>query len=398
MTDRDELTAADRATLATIDAALDDRDLPLPTPDPLAEFSRVLRDSAPEADHAFRQRLRAEVIGAATAAQADRTGPWWRRRLTRRQAVAAGIVGLGLGGATVAMAQIARLVDAGPPANGDEALVGWAFDQTASAPLTIGPNNAQWAGGKDARYSYSVFTVPRMRQQGIERSLFPQPTPGEALPRSAGRPLLVPAYLPPGFVWQGTSMIHEPGVDAGPIGGTGGGGGSGNLPWQQMPPLDDRDWAYLVGGDQADNFVFLTQLRLAGHVGVRLSALLFAVPDRPVPFAAGPAAQQGGTDRTPTPHPSAYAAKVAAVALAQPAESGAAVTIRSGTAIVQNVTVNGQPAHSFNGVWESNGSWNDTEDWGNLVWEAQGQLYHLAAEHVPLTELIRIAESLPSVP
>ena len=388
MTERDNPTAEDRAVLATIDALLDGEGDESAGREPLADFGRLLRDSAPHAAEDFRLRLRGEVIDAAAAEHAARREPWWQRRLTRRQ-VAAGIVGLGVGGAAVAVAKVGAFINSQAPASAGEGVRGWAFDQSASLPVTLVSNGARWLGPSNALYEYTIFQVQQERWQNSERFSLPRPTPGAAIPLSDGRVLPIPAYLPTGFRWQGIAALQDPGVGSGPIGSTSGGGGGSNLPWARFPAYNRRMEAYLVGGDAADRFLILTQLRLDGHPGVGISSFQFEIPAQAVPPMGS---------ATPTPPAPADAAKLAALLLAQPASSGAAVTVRIGTQAVQETMVHGKAARWFHGVWAADGRWLDTDTWTTLVWEQGDLLYQLAGQQLSLAELIRVAESLPGLP
>lgn len=396
--ERHTLTADDRAVLATIDAVLaDDPDAPPPDA-PLADFARLLRDSAPAANDGFRQRLRADVLRAATAEQAEIAPPWWRRRLTRRQAVAAGIVGLGFGGAAITAAKlVARLNDEFSSTGGEE-LQGWAIDQATTVPLTVGPNTANWVGPSDARCSYQFLMIPRARWQNFERIALPQPEMGGAVPLGNGYTLPIPAHLPDGFHWQGVNAINDTTLGPG-VGNTGSGARTGNFPWDRFPEHDHRLGAYLVGGDPADRFLILAQLRFDGHPNLSLSSLLYDSADQQIPYGiVVPPPAPGAPPPTPTPVPVNYASRVTAIALLQPAGGGAAVSIRSGAATIRDTNVRGQPARWFNGIWAPNGQWLDTDAWTTLVWEQNGLLYQLSGQQLPLDELIRIAESLPATP
>lgn len=241
MTDRADLTTADRATLATIEAILGGDDPPPDADRALAAFAAGLRDSAPQADTAFRQRLRADVVAAASAAQAERAAPWWRRRLTRRQAVAAGIAAVGLGGATVAVSAVKALVRGSASGEGTS---GWSLDQTGPQLLVHGKDGVRRIGPDDALFEYLIFQVQQERWQQFEQFPSQREPQAKSLVRlSNGWQFPIPAYLPAGFKWQGFSAMYDRDKDIGRLGnagiGSGGGGGSG-LPWERMPEFDPR--------------------------------------------------------------------------------------------------------------------------------------------------------------
>jgi hypothetical protein len=227
----------------------------------------------------------------------------------------------------------------------------------------------------------------------------PQPVQGDKVLLDSGHLLPIPAYLPDGFRWQGINGINDITPGPGGVGNAGGGARTGNFPWDRFPDHDNRVGAYLVGGDPADRFLILAQLRFDGHPNLNLSSLLYDSADQPIPPGiVGPSPAPDAPPPTPTPVLASYAAKITAIALLQPASGGAAVTVRSGAATLHDTNVRGQPARWFNGIWAANGQWSDTDAWTTIVWEQNGLLYQLAGQQLPLDELIRVAESLPATP
>lgn len=94
----------------------------------------------------------------------------------------------------------------------------------------------------------------------------------------------------------------------------------------------------------------------------------------------------------------AYYPKLVDLFLVRPAMSGPSITVSIGASAVQDVLLGTHLARQYYGVWGLDGQWIDTTDWCTLVWVQDGYLYHLAAQQVPLAELVRVAESLPTAP
>ena len=49
----------------------------------------------------------------------------------------------------------------------------------------------------------------------------------------------------------------------------------------------------------------------------------------------------------------------------------------------------------YPGTWNADGEWSSNPEWGNLVWEHDGDVFHLAGQMLTKEQLITIAQSLP---
>lgn len=388
------LTDRERAALDTIEATPAQPSTDEAGTNEVAKFCAILRDSAPQPDDAYRRRLREQVL--AVAPQRPTVAPLRReRRFTRRQVLAAGVAAATLSGAALAFPQT-RIALAG--------WLGWSVDQRATPlPLVLEVDRGRWAGDQNARYEYQILAIQRERWAMSQRYPAPTPPPGSIVKLPDGRALPVPAYLPPGFGWQGIARPNESNPNTGPFrfpfaSLSGGGGGSG-LPWERFPEYDRRVAAYLIGGDPADRVLALTQLKRDAQRGLLIGIFQIDAPAQPAPTpAAGAPASQGGTRPTPTPPPSAHAAHVVLGLIVQPTGGSSGLSIQTGGYATHDTAVGGTSAKWFSGTWTRDGQWVDDGTWLTVIWERGEFVYHLAGQRLDLAEVLRVAESLPQAP
>jgi hypothetical protein len=385
--DDQTLTAEERAALVAIEDALA---RPPAATDAaaaadLAALTALVRRSAPQADPAYRLRLRARV-----RAEAARQRPP-ARLITRRRLLVAGLAAATVGGATLAApharAALGGLLGLAPPPPTTAPL---AVERAMPLPFAVGGSRPGWQGPDNAQREYYLHTLLQERWALNARfGTRAAPPAGSIVALSGGRPLPIPGYLPADFEWQGI-MVSDGGPPntipyeyIGQGGGGGGGGGSG-LPWERPLRYDHRVAAYLIGGDPTDRFLILQQLRPDPQRGVIVSAFQMDVPPQASPRANAPSGSSGQ--------------RTALVILVEPARDYAGLAVQVGPNALHATTVGGATAWWFGGQWDATGQWIDDGRWISLVWSRDGDIYCLSGQDLGLTEVLRVAESLPPLP
>ena len=384
--DEQPLTADERDALVTIEDALARPPAAMDAADTaeLAGLAGLVRRSAPQADPAYRLHLR-ERVRAEAARQRPPT-----RLLTRRRLLAAGLAAASVGGATLAVPQARAALGgllglATPPLTTAPIVV----ERATPLPLTVGGSRPGWQGPDDAQREYYLRTLVRERWALNARfGAGAEPPAGSLVPLPGGRALPIPGYLPADFHWQGIMVS-----DGGPpntipyeyVGQAGGGGGGGSgMPWERPLQYDQRVAVYLIGGDPSDRFLILRQLRPDPQRGVIVGAFQMDAPPQAPPYANAP--------------PGFYGQRTVLGILVEPARDEAGLAVQIGPNALHTTTMSGATASWFGGQWDEVGQWSDDGSWISLVWSRDGDIYYLSGQDVGLTDLLRVAESLPPAP
>lgn len=166
-----------------------------------------------------------------------------------------------------------------------------------------------------------------------------------------------------------------------------------------MPPYDRNIVNYLIGGDRADRILLLAQFKGDLDQGLLFQAYHVVSPEKqpPTPVEDAISDSPPGIVPTPTPGPLHHAAKTQVGIVIQPAERQEGLVFLVGPGELHETTVGETSAWWYQGTWNAAGEW--VEDGTiNLVWEQDGLTYQLTGQELALAELVRVAESLPSVP
>jgi len=387
--DEQPLTAEERDALIAIEAALARPPTATGTADAadLTGLTGLVRRSAPQADPAYRLHLR-ERVRAEAARQRPPT-----RLFTRRRLLAAGLAAATVGGATLAApharAALSGLLGLAPPSLTTAPIV---VERTTPLPFAMAGNHPGWQGPDDAQREFYLGTLIHERW-----TLDPRfgagigPPAGSIVALPAGHSLPIPGYLPTDFRWQGITVSAGDAANTIPYpflgqasGGAAGGGGGSGLPWERPLQYDHRVAAYLIGGDPTDRFLILQQLRPDPQHRVIVSAFLMDAPPQMPP--------------DPNAQPRSYGQRTVLGILVEPARDEAGLAVQVGPNALHATTVSGAAAWWFGGQWDEGGQWIDDGHWISLVWPRDGDIYCLSGQDVGLTELLRVAESLPPAP
>ena len=242
--------------------------------------------------------------------------------------------------------------------------LGFSFNrQDKLQPLVINALKHDWQSplfGLD-NVGYEIYTIeyPEERWKLISQEGFSAPIPGSRIVLPDGNRFPVPKDLPEGFVWQDLTVME------------------GDVRQLGFPSLASKSWSgggqplppyqlsinYLIGGDPADHLLVLTQIQAPADQG-----LAFQV------FHAGETkfgiVIQSGKE------------KAGPVFLVGPGE-------------LSETTNGDMSAWWYPGTWNAGGEWRSDPEWGNLVWERDGDVFHLAGQMLTKEQLIMIAQSLP---
>jgi len=334
--------------------------------DSLSSFCVHLAKTIPQADDAFRQQLETRLIPitnqnkprkiqAQYISREPRKPQWSQRSL--RWLLTGGVAVLLLLGIILTVPQ-SRTVLA--------AWLGFSFaQQTSLQPIAVEVLDHDWqsplVNAKDGSFEVYSVEFPKKRWTLIEEAGFSTPKPGSRviLPNNSDFP--IPDYLPTGYRWQDITTMQGNLMELGYpslAARSGAGGGS------PMPPYN-LSVDYLIGGDDVDRFLILTQLQ-----GESQQGLMFQV---------------------------FHAAETHFGLIVQPAEEEKAegLVFLTGPNSLYETTVNLSPAWWYEGMWNANGEWVPDKTWRSLVWEQGDHVYHLAGQDLSLEELLSIAASLP---
>lgn len=242
--------------------------------------------------------------------------------------------------------------------------LGFSFSrQDKLQPLVVNALNHDWqsplAGSDNIGYEIYAIEYPEERWKLIGQEGFRVPVPGSIIVLPDGDRFPVPKDLPESFVWQDLTVME------------------GDVRQLGFPSLASKSWAgggppmppyqlsinYLVGGDPTDHLLVLTQIQAPADQG-----LVFQV------FHA---------DET----------KFGLVIQSDKEQAGPVFMVGPGEP--SEITMGNIPAWWYTGTWNAGGEWSSETEWGNLVWERDGDVFHLAGQMLTKEQLITIAQSLP---
>ena len=242
-------------------------------------------------------------------------------------------------------------------------------------------------------YEYSLYTLPRERWAMLKTAGFNTPQLGGMLPLPNGRQLPVPAFLPDGYEWQDARAGNASFMDLGYpqfMSSSGGGGG------KPLPAYDRSFVTFLVGGDEHDHLLLLTQFHEPGAQGLSVKAF-YAIPSptQATNTAVRSGQVAGAGSATPTPIPGAIANTSLQIGvIIEPSPGTSGLTLSVGTAAIQKTIVGSKPAHWYHGAWNANGEWVDDTAITSLVWRTDEDIYQLIGVDLSLADLIHMSESM----
>ncbi len=241
-------------------------------------------------------------------------------------------------------------------------------------------------------YEYFLYDVPKDRWSLIHGNGFRIPQPGERIALPSGDRLIVPSYVPDGFLWQGVVVTNESMFLEGFVPMSSASAGGGGL--EPMPDYDRSFANFLIGGDAVDRFLVLGQFRDQRETGLSIRPFLTLSPDRePAPNVAEQS-QPGNVVPTPTPAPQAYRAKLQLGLFIEPSHVESGITLMVGPEDVHEVGIGDFHGWWYTGVWTLEGTWNPDPTLTNLVWQQGDHVYQLVGEGLDVETMIRVAASI----
>lgn len=242
--------------------------------------------------------------------------------------------------------------------------LGFSFSrQDKLQPLVVNALYHDWQtpllGTDNIGYEIYAIEYPAERWKLIGEAGFNVPAPGSRIILPDGNSFPVPKDLPENFVWQDLTVLE------------------GDVRQLGFPALASKSWSgggpslppyqlsinYLVGGDLADHLLVLTQIQAPADQG-----LVFQV------FHAGET-------------------KFGLVIQSDKEQAGPVFLV--GPVELSETTIGDISAWWYPGTWNASGEWSSNPEWGNLVWESNGDVFHLAGQMLTQEQLRTIAQSLP---
>jgi hypothetical protein len=242
--------------------------------------------------------------------------------------------------------------------------LGFSFSrQDKLQPLVVNALKHDWqsplTGSDNIGYEIYAIEYPVERWKLISQEGFSVPVPGSIIVLPDGNSFPVPKDLPESFVWQDLTVME------------------GDVRQLGFPSLASKSWAgggppmppyqlsinNLIGGDPTDHLLVLTQIQAPADQG-----LAFQV------FHAGET-------------------KFGIVIQSEKEQRGPVFLVGPGE--LSEITMGNIPAWWYTGTWNTGGEWSSESEWGNLVWERDGDVFHLAGQMLTKEQLITIAQSLP---
>ena len=415
MSRRGELTERDRRLLEQVEEIIANGGGERREEGSLYGFCAHLADTVPQADEAFQQRLGSRLfaklqqraVGAVDSTPSDeersagfrswfrRLVPWGgcvsqisRAGLTmRRRFMLATVIASLITISTVALV---------PPVRAQVATwLGFGLSRQDRLPRLVVKvlDRAPWDTEVDASFEMLTFEIREGRWSQLEGAGFVTPQPGALIPLFEGRTLPVPRYLPAGYRWQGVANTGDArawmALSFAPVAGQSSAGGGSPL-----PPYDHDIVNYLVGGNEQDDLLLLAQFRGSLEPALLFQAYHVISPGKHPPAAVSNVPMNSLPGALPTPSASFYAAKTQVGIVVQPAEEQEGLVFLVGRGELHETAIRGSVAWWYRGAWNAAGDW--VEDAAvNLIWEEAGSTYQLTGQRLPLTELVKIAESLP---
>lgn len=242
--------------------------------------------------------------------------------------------------------------------------LGFSFSrQDKLQPLVVNALKHDWQSPLTSsdNIGYEIYAIeyPVERWKLIGQEGFSAPVPGSQIILPDGNSFPVPKDLPENFVWQDLTVME------------------GDVRQLGFPSLASKSWSgggppmppyqlsvnYLVGGDPTDHLLVLMQIETPPDQG-----LVFQV------FHAGET-------------------KFGLVIQSDKEQAGPVFLVGPGE--LSETTIGDISAWWYPGTWDANGEWSSDPEWGNLVWERDGDVFHLAGQMLKKEQLITIAQSLP---
>ncbi len=273
--------------------------------------------------------------------------------------------------------------------------LGVSFEQQASPYGIVQQALAYQPLSETGSYEYQIYELRRDRWSITQDFGLRLPQQGEQIALPNGDLLCVPSYLPAGFEWQdvvvANQSVHGLGFP-GLLAPTWGGGGG--EPGEPMPSYDRSFVTFLVGGNPSNQFLLLTQMRNSTETGLSIRFFYVLSPDREPEFGQSSATVPAGVTPTPAPVPQAFEAKLLVGVIVTP-DVNDGITVTVGSLELNETMVGQQQGWWYNGTWNADGEWDNSDVLTNLIWERGNHIYQLTGEGISLDELIRIAESVP---
>jgi hypothetical protein len=235
--------------------------------------------------------------------------------------------------------------------------------QEVLLPLVINAVKHDWqsplTGSENVGYEIYLIEHPKERWKLINKEGFNAPVPGSLIILPDGNSFPIPKDLPERFVWQDLIVME------------------GDVRQLGFPSLASKSWAgegpalppyqlsvnHLIGGDPADRLLILTQIQASPNQGLTFHL-----------FHAGET-------------------KFGLVIQSVKEKKGPLFLVGDGE--LSETIIGDIEAWWYLGTWNAHGEWRSDTEWGNLVWEREGDIFHLAGQSLTQEQLITIALSLP---